>query len=595
MYPPGRGRGSNKHFLVDLFYRLWYVLDMPSLTAKLIDGHTYYYARYCQRVDGKPKIVRTVYLGKIEDLVAAEVARQPPQPQETVVAAFGDVAALWHVAERLDVLPLLDATLPAKRDQGLSCGQYLLLAALNRAVAPTSKLQFADWYRQTALTRLLPADPAWLSSQNFWNHMDRVTADHIAAFERQMSRRLIERLQLDLRALVYDGTNFFTYINTRTPAELPQRGHNKQKRGDLRQVSLGLLVSTDFHIPLLHWVYAGNVADSVEFRSVTEELAAHYQELAQTCQHITLVFDKGNNSKEAFDTLAPSPFQFVGSLVPSQHVDLLAVPRRHFRALPNPRLEGVEVYRSEKKVFGRPHTVVITFNPNLFDGQLQGLTANLDKARRKLRELQQQLRRWREGKLKGKRPTLAGVQNQVRSICSAQHLKSILKTEVQEVRRGLELTFSTDPAALDHLCRVQLGKTILFTDNADWSDEEIVLAYRSQYHIEEAFKQMKNPHFLHWSPMFHWTDSKIRVHAFYCVLALTLSSVLQRELWHKGEQLSINRLLEELGGIRETLVIYPRRQGQRQNRTATCLTRLNPLQQRLFSLLDLQRYAPRPR
>ena len=170
---------------------------------------------------GKPKIVRQVYLGKIENLVAAaESVRQPPQPQETVVAAFGDVAALWHVAQHLEVLPLLDATLPAKRLQGLSCGQYLLLAAINRAVAPTSKLQFADWYRQTALTRLLPADPAWLSSQNFWNHMDRVTADHIAAFEQQMSRRLIERLQLDLRALVYDGTNFFTYINTRTAAEL---------------------------------------------------------------------------------------------------------------------------------------------------------------------------------------------------------------------------------------------------------------------------------------------------------------------------------------------------------------------------------------
>jgi len=568
---------------------------MPSLTAKLIDGHTYYYARYCQRVNGKPKIVRTVYLGKIEDLVAAaQGAHQPAQPQETVVAAFGDVAALWHIAERLDVLPLLDATLPAKRDQGLSCGQYLLLAAINRAVAPTSKLQFADWYRQTVLTRLLPADPAWLSSQNFWNHMDRVTADHIAAFEQQMGRRLIQRLQLDLRALVYDGTNFFTYINTRTPAELPQRGHNKQKRGDLRQVSLGLLVSTDFHIPLLHWVYAGNVADSVEFRSVTEELAAHYQELAQTCEQITLVFDKGNNSEEAFDTLDASPFHFVGSLVPSQHADLLTVPRRRFRALVNPRLDGVEVLRTEKKVFGRVHTVVVTFNQNLLDGQLQGLTANLNKARGKLRELQQQLRRWREGRLKGKRPTLAGVQNQVRSICSAQHLKSILKAKVEEVRGGLELSFSTDQAALDRLCRLQLGKTILFTDNADWSDEEIVLAYRSQYHIEDAFKQMKNLHFLHWSPMHHWTDSKIRVHAFYCVLALTLSSVLQRELWHKGEQLSINRLLEELGGIQETLVIYPRRQGQRQNRMATCLSRMNPLQRRLFSLLDLQRYSPLP-
>ena len=566
---------------------------MPSLTPKIIDGHTYYYARYCQRVQGKPKIVRQVYLGKIQDLVAAaEGARQPPQPQETVVAAFGDVAALWQIAERLEVLPLLDSTLPAKRDQGLSCGQYLLLAALNRAVAPTSKLQFANWYRQTVLTRLLPADPAWLSAQNFWNHMDRVTAGHIAAFEQQMNRRLIERLQLDLRALVYDGTNFFTYINTRTAAELPQRGHNKQKRGDLRQIRLGLLVSTDFHIPLLHWVYAGNVVDSVEFRSVTEELAAHYSELAQTCQHITLVFDKGNNSQESFDTLASTPFHFVGSLVPSQHTDLLAVPRRRFRALTNLRLDGVEVYRTVKKVFGRPHTVVITFNQHLFDGQRQGLTANLNKARGKLRERQHQLRRWREGQVKGgKRPTLAGVQNQVRSICSAQHLKAILKTKIEEVRGGLELTFSTDQSALDRLCRVQLGKTILFTDNADWSDEEIVLAYRSQYHIEEAFKQMKNPHFLHWNPMFHWTDSKIRVHAFYCVLALTLSSVLQREVWHKGEPLSINRLLEELGGIRETLVIYPRRQGQRQNRTATCLTRMNPLQQRLFSLLELQRCA----
>lgn len=569
---------------------------MPSLTPKVIDGHTYYYARYCQRVGGKPKIVRQVYLGSLENLIAAvEESRQPPQPQETEVAAFADVAALWQIAERLELVPLLDSIIPAKRNQGLSCGQYLLLAAINRALAPTSKLQFADWYRQTALTRLLPADPAWLSSQNFWNHMDLVTADHIAACEQQLSRRLIERLQLDLRALVYDGTNFFTYINTRTAAELPQRGHNKQKRGDLRQVSLGLLVSTDFHIPLLHWVYAGNVADSVEFRSVTEELAAHYRELAQTCEHITLIFDKGNNSEEAFDTLDASPFHFVGSLVPSQHADLLAVPRRRFRALTDPRLEGVEVYRTEKKVFGRPHTVVITFNQHLLDGQMQGVTTNLNKARGKLRELQQQLRRWREGKLKGKRPTLAGVQNQLRSICSAQHLKAILKTKLKEVRRGLELTFWTDQAALDRLCRVQFGKTLLFTDNADWSDEQIVLAYRSQYHIEDAFKQMKNPQFLRWSPMFHWTDSKIRVHAFYCVLALTLTSVLQRELWQKGEQLSINRLLEELGQIRETLVIYPRRQGQRQNRTAACLTRMTPLQQRLFSALDLQHFAPLPR
>jgi transposase len=570
---------------------------MPSLTPKIIGGHTYYYARYCQRVDGKPKIVRQVYLGRIDDLVAAaEQANQPPQPLETDVAAFGDCAALFDIAQRLDLVQLLDSVLPAKRHQGLSVGQYLLLAAINRAVSPTSKLQFADWYRQTLLTRLLPADPSALSSQNFWNHMDLVSAEHVLECEKQITQRLIERFQLDLRALVYDGTNFFTYINTRTPAKLPQRGHNKQKRGDLRQVSLGLLVSADFHIPLFHKVYAGNVNDSTEFCSITEELSTHYRQLAESCDHITLVFDKGNNSQEAFDSLQNTPFHFVGSLVPSQHSELLTISRKQFRTLTQLGLEGVEVFRAQKKVFGQPRTIVVTFNQNLYDGQLQGLTAHLVKTRRKLRDLQTHLQRRRDGRVKGgKAPTLDSVKKQIHAICSAQFVEKILKTEVQQVRKGLELTFHTDQAALDRLCRVQFGKTILFTDNTDWTDEQIVLAYRSQYHIEDAFKQMKNPHFLGWSPMFHWTDSKIQVHAFYCVLALLLTSLLQRDLAQKGEPLSINRMLEELGGIRETLIVYPRRQGQRKATTATCLTRMTALQQRLFSLLSLQRFVPAAR
>ena len=35
---------------------------MASLTAKVVHGKTYYYARERQRVNGKPKIVRTIYL-----------------------------------------------------------------------------------------------------------------------------------------------------------------------------------------------------------------------------------------------------------------------------------------------------------------------------------------------------------------------------------------------------------------------------------------------------------------------------------------------------------------------------------------------------
>jgi transposase len=103
--------------------------------------------------------------------------------------------------------------------------------------------------------------------------MDAVGEQDIQRIEKELSARLVEQFSLSLRTLTYDGTNFFTYIKTTTSATLPKRGHNKQKRGDLRQVSLGMLVSTDFHVPLFHKVYEGNITDVTIFQTVSEELS----------------------------------------------------------------------------------------------------------------------------------------------------------------------------------------------------------------------------------------------------------------------------------------------------------------------------------
>jgi transposase len=566
---------------------------MASLTPKVIRGRVYYYARECQRVNGKPKIVNTIYLGSLEHILQAVAAAEKPTPPKTArPASFGDVAALWDQARQLDLVQLIDTQLP-KRDQGLSVGQYLVLAAINRAACPTSKTQLAHWYHRTILPRLLPATTDQLSSQAFWNHMDRITEADIQAIEQQLSQRLVQQLGLNLRTLVYDGTNFFTYINTRTPAHLPARGHNKQHRGDLRQVSLGMLVSTDFHVPLFHQVYAGNLTDATAFQTVSEELARRYRQLAQGCEHITLIFDKGNNSTEAFETLEASPFHFVGSLVPSQHPDLLAIPAAQFQELPGPRLAGCTAHRTRKKVFGQERTILLTFNEHWLEGQMQGIQASLSKARRKLDDLQTNLKRRREGRLKaGHTPTADSVRKQAEQICSGQFIKTLILWEVAGGKVPA-LTYRTDTAALAHLVRTHLGKTILFTDNDDWTDEEIVLAYRSQHQIESAFRDMKNPHFLGWSPMFHWTDPMIRVHAFYCVLALTLTSLLQRTLHQRGIDLSLSRMMELLSAIQEVILLYPLAPGQKQPRTATCMTERDADQERIFQALDLGRYQGR--
>jgi len=233
----------------------------------------------------------------------------------------------------------------------------------------------------------------------------------------------------------------------------------------------------------------------------------------------------------------------------------------------------------------------VTYNENLLQGQLQGLTANMKKTRQRLGEIQSVLRRRREGRVRGgKAPTMASVKKQVQQALSRQWMKGLFHYEVVEERGLPALSYRTDAAAFGRFVQKNLGKTILFSDNETWTNAQIVRAYRSQSHIEHAFRDMKHPHYLGWSPMFHWTDSKIRVHAFICVLALTLTSLLQRTLHHKGIDLSMHKMYHLLSGIRETMVIYPRRPGERTPRVAASHSTLGDEQQKLFDALDLGRY-----
>jgi len=221
-----------------------------------------------------------------------------------------------------------------------------------------------------------------------------------------VGQKLVEEFGMDVRCLCFDCTDFDTFIDSRTTSELAQRGDAKSKRTDLRVVGLALLVSTDFHIPLFSRVYPGNQPDSVTFGSVTEELIERYRLLAKNLEHVTLVFDKGNNSEENLQALVPSRYHVVGSLVPTQHQDLLEVPLDRFQSFEDPRLEGVTAFRTSKKVFGREWTIVVTRSQELLDGQLRGIAQVLRKRRRALSELQWKLKRSQERGAKGKGYTL---------------------------------------------------------------------------------------------------------------------------------------------------------------------------------------------
>src|SRR5260221_1972569 len=127
---------------------------MASIIGKKRGGATYYYLAESARVGGKPRIVSQEYLGTAEDLAAAMRGGGLGLPGRIRHKDFGAVAAAWGVLEDLGVAAIIDEVTGARRsDAGASAGTYLVLAALNRVVAPCSKLAFADWWAKTAAPR----------------------------------------------------------------------------------------------------------------------------------------------------------------------------------------------------------------------------------------------------------------------------------------------------------------------------------------------------------------------------------------------------------------------------------------------------------
>ena len=561
---------------------------MASIVGKQQDGKTYYYLVESARVGGKPRIVSQRYLGSAAEIAERLSETGPGEPDRTRHLAFGDVAAVWSVLERLGVAEIVDEVVGGRRsDSAASVGTYIALATANRVVDPCSKRKFADWWKTTAGDRWVRLPASALDHRRFWDAMDAIGEEQLTEIERRIVARMAGAFDVDLSGLVVDMTNFATYIDSANDrAPIAQRGHAKQKRTDLRIVGLGLVVSTDGGIPLVSHAYAGNKPDVTQFPTLVAELVARFEALAPGTGELTLVFDAGQNSADNLELMAGSPLHFVGSLPPSDHPDLLAVAKSRYRAVDG--FAGLRAFETTKVVFGVERRIVVTHSENLHDKQSQGFDQTLAKARRQLAELGARLARGKTRKPRG------GVEAEIAAILKPRWLSRVITTTlVGDAPSELRLSSATDPKARAGLEAELFGKRVLFTDKAKAVAPVAVIVadYRSQEAVEADFRQMKDPKVVSFSPMFHWTDHKIRVHAFYCVLALMVARLMVREADRHGVHMSVRELLGTLAGIGETVLLY---QGDRgRPRARRMLTEADPAQQRLHDIFGLDAYAPK--
>src|SRR5262245_17291728 len=416
---------------------------MERLEAKRVKGHTYYYYSRWARVDNRCRRVWQKYLGKLEDIVAA-VQGAGPAPITAEVFQWGLPQALWQEATRAQLIARIDAHCP-KRHQGLTTGQYLTIAAINRAISPRSKRSMWDWFSRTVLLRRLPsASRAALASQRFWDHMNSLTTETVAAIWNDLLPGIIAAEGIDLSSIGYDGTNFYTFLDTfNARCTLAARGQNKQGRDNLRQVSYALFCAADGQFPLYHDVYPGNRHDSRQFAEVLGRFHQFFRKLsgpAGPVPETTLIFDKGNNSADNFRLLDSLNLKFVGSVKLQEHPELAAVPHSddRFVACTGPGLKGVKAFRVTKTVAGSERVLVVTYNPKLAQTQWLTLQNDIAKASQRLAELQGRLADRAAGLITGGRPpSLASVQKRCRSALRRPHLRDVIRVTLEVGAPGL--------------------------------------------------------------------------------------------------------------------------------------------------------------
>ena len=534
--------------------------------TKMINGQPYLYAVRKGRKNGKPTNVETFYLGKPDRLVAALglVPGSEPLtffPVAAVSREIGASAALWCEAQRLGLVRLIDDVLEGKTrrsDAAVSNGELLVALAIQRAIAPRalkSVDQLRSWFEGCGLRDFLPLQSTGLDARRADEALSRLRSADLEELDAEITRQIIQIHDLSLETLSFDATNFDSYAAASTSSCLLKRGNAKSKKKNLRVLGLGMMVTADGGVPLLSFAYPGNKADVTSFKSFLRRVKARGDRLP-IGQGSTIAFDGGNISAGVVKQLGAASIQFVARL-PHEHAqEASAIPTRDLPWLKGTLAGKVRGKKVRTKVYGVERTVVATFSESMRQTQVPGLARDIRMAKRELAKLDERLGRQAAGE-RHQPLTVAQAQVKATKALDREHLPRLFRVEVSGNDTAPVLSYEFDKTAWDELYENHLGRTLILTSRDRWSADRIVKTLRSQSHVEDGFRQMKDEEWAASTPLRHYRDRALRVHAFTGVLGLRLSTLLVRRLRKRGlKGATVSNVLCELSAVRTTKVRY---------------------------------------
>jgi transposase len=421
---------------------------------------------------------------------------------------------------------------------------------LNRLICPLSEHAMPDWIRRTALGDLLKEDFSSLNDEALYRHLDRLHPNR-EAIERELAEREKTLFHLDDTVYLYDLTS--TYFEGQASGNSQaQRGYSRDKRGDCKQVLVGLVLDRE-GFPKAHEVFDGNLPD----RGSLEAMLTALEKRTGPKPGATVIVDRGMAYEENLEQIQQRGWHY------------LVAGRQAERNLWLEELENDEGWeevlrtRSPRNGLQKKTRVQIKRQPK---GEVVYLLCRSEGREEKDRAI----RETQEAKLRVDLTKLQQrvAQGRLKKEDKIQQSIGRLRERYPRVARYYQIVYDSEQrlswkelADKKALAQKLDGSYVLKTDRQDLTADEIWRTYILLTRVEEAFRDMKSP--LMERPIFHHLKNRTQTHIFLCVLAYHLLAAIEYRFWQAGIHTSWWSLRQQLSTHQVATLVLPTPDGRR--------------------------------
>jgi len=389
---------------------------------------------------------------------------------------YGIILILRRLWEHIGLDGLFKKYLRAYKYR-IDLSEAIVSLVISRLILPGSEHHTFRWLNSVY-------EPNWqgLQLQHLYRALDFIY-HHKQDIEKDLFFMVANLFNQELDLIMFDTTSL-KYWGEAEDADILQYGYSKEKRGDLKQLIIGILMTKE-GLPVGCEIFPGNTSDLKSFLYTIEKLKKEYK-----ISKLIWVADRGMVSADNISKLNELKQEYI-----------LGVKMRQFNKEKKDKflsLDGMFPVRDDlyvkEIVVPNEGRYIICFNPK---------EAELEQKKREF------FRQVLEKKIEKSTTKEWIIKNGYRKYID------ITKGEIELNYKRLRAEGQFD------------GKWVLLT-NSKLESKQVALYYKDLWQIEASFRDLKDD--LQTSPIYHWTERRIVSHIFVSFLSLLLKITLNKKL-----------------------------------------------------------------